>query len=148
MASNNRKALVLFARDPVGGKVKTRLNKILDDETTLRLYISFLKDSIDKLFQLQDIHRLIGVTPPLSSGFFDPWGEDPSIELFVQQGEDLGARMLSTFARQFSAGYEKVVIIGSDSPTLPLEYIEQAFASDKRHRHWSQYRWRLLLDLA
>ncbi len=131
MASKNQKALVLFARDPVAGKVKTRLKQILDEETTLRLYISFLKDSIDKLFQLQDIRRLIGITPSLSSGFFDPWSQDPRVELFIQQGEDLGDRMRNAFARQFLAGCEKVVIIGSDSPTLPMEYIERAMASEK-----------------
>jgi rSAM/selenodomain-associated transferase 1 len=131
LASKNQKALVLFARDPVAGKVKTRLKQILDEETTLRLYTSFLKDSIDKLFQLQDIQRLIGITPSLSSGFFDPWNEDPRVELFIQQGDDLGDRMRNTFAQQLSAGCEKVVIIGSDSPTLPIEYIERAFASEK-----------------
>jgi len=131
LASDNQKALVLFARDPIAGKVKTRLRQILDEETTLRLYTSFLKDSIDKLFQLQDIRRLIGVTPSLSSGFFDPWNEDPGIEIFIQQGEDLGERLRDTFAQQFSAGCGKVVIIGSDSPTLPMEYIERAFASEK-----------------
>ena len=129
--SKNQKALVLFARDPVAGKVKTRFQQKLDEDTTLHLYTSFLKDSIDKLFQLQDIRRLIGITPSLSSGFFDAWSEDPGIELFIQQGDDLGDRMRNTFARQFSAGCEKVVIIGSDSPTLPMEYIERALASEK-----------------
>ena len=122
---------MLFARDPVGGKVKTRLNKILDDETTLRLYISFLKDSIDKLFQLEDIRRLIGVTPSFASGYFESLSNDSRVDLFLQEGEDLGDRMRNVFDQLFSSGCEKVVIIGSDSPTLPVGYIEQAFASDK-----------------
>jgi hypothetical protein len=131
LASNNQKALVLFARDPVAGKVKTRLRQMLDEGTTLRLYTSFLQDSIDKLLQLENIKRLIGITPSLTSGFFNSWNEDPRVELFIQQGEDLGDRMRNAFAQQFLSGSEKVVIIGSDSPTLPVEYIEQAFASEK-----------------
>lgn len=122
---------MLFARDPVAGKVKTRLKQMLDEGTTLRLYTSFLQDSIDKLLQLEDIKRLIGITPSLTSGFFDSWSADPRVELFIQQGEDLGDRMRNAFAQQFSLGCEKVVIIGADSPTLPVEYIERAFASEK-----------------
>ena len=52
-----------------------------------------------------------------------------SISTFVQEGKDLGDRMKNTFSARFAEGYEQVVIIGADSPSLPLAYIRQAFVS-------------------
>ena len=53
------------------------------------------------------------------------------MKIFQQQGSDLGEKMRSAFADRFKEGYDKVVIIGSDSPSLPGCYIDKAFATSK-----------------
>ncbi len=131
MPEMNSQALILFARDPVIGQVKTRLEDGLDPDSVLKLYTCFLKDSIRLIRSIEGADRFIGVSPSNLSGFFSGLDREPSITVFDQQGKDLGEKMRHAFESRFAQGYEKVVIIGSDSPTLPKEYIERALASSK-----------------
>jgi len=124
-------ALVLFARDPVPGKVKTRLGPLLDAETICNLYTRFLDDSLDKLRRVNEADGFVGVYPALETGYFNHPGDLASVSVFVQQGEDLGERMRNAFVEGFARGYRRVVIVGSDSPSLPVEYIRMAFRSEK-----------------
>jgi uncharacterized protein len=123
-------ALILFARDPVLGKVKTRLSPFLADESILKLYICFLRDSLDTIWQVENTDRFVGVAPSNESGFFTEMLA-PDIQLFVQEGEQLGDKMRQAIQNRFAEGYKRVVIIGSDSPSLPISYIEKALNSDK-----------------
>ena len=126
-----KNALILFARDPVIGQVKTRLQRFLAPETVLELYRRFLKDSIRLIHTVKGADRFIGVAPSDLSGFFSRLDGQFDVTLFDQTGKDLGEKMQHAFESRFAAGYEKVVIIGSDSPSLPPGYIEQAFAASK-----------------
>lgn len=131
---NKRKhnhALILFARDPVIGQVKTRLKTHLDDSSIFGLYRSFLDDSVEKISGVAGVDRFCGVYPAAVSGYFEQVALNREIVIFAQQGRDLGERMKNALAKCFEEGYEKAVIIGSDSPSLPVAYIERAFASDK-----------------
>jgi len=123
-------ALILFARDPVLGKVKTRLSPFLEDESILKLYTCFLKDSLDTIRQVENTDRFVGVAPSNESGFFSGM-LSPDTQLFVQEGEQLGDKMRQAIQDRFAEGYKRVVIIGSDSPSLPVSYIDRAFYSDK-----------------
>ena len=131
MTKTQTKAIILFARDPVAGKVKTRLAPLLSEDLILELYIRFLDDSIEKICKVGDADRFIGVTPSDSSGYFSRMNAERAVTIFMQEGADLGERMLSAFQARFDEGYEHVVIIGSDSPSLPVTYIEKALNSDK-----------------
>ena len=130
MQKYNDNAVILFARDPVLGQVKTRLRSSFDDETILRLYICFLEDSLEKIRQVENADCHVGILPENHSGFFNGT-ESSDIGLFVQQGKDLGAKMRQAFVDHFAQGYNKVVIIGSDSPSLPVSYINRALESEK-----------------
>ncbi len=128
MSSEN--AVILFARDPVLGRVKTRLSPFLDDKSILRLYICFLQDSLDKIRQVKNADLFVGIAPSDQSGFFTGIPSS-GIRLFVQEGKDLGDRIRRSIQDRLGEGYERVVIIGSDSPSLPVSYIEKALDSDK-----------------
>jgi rSAM/selenodomain-associated transferase 1 len=123
-------AVILFARDPVLGQVKTRLSSSLDDETILRLYTCFIEDSLEKIRLVDNVDCFVGISPSCLSGFFNGM-EGSNTRLFIQQGKNLGAKMRQAFVDRFADGYEKVVIIGSDSPSLPVSYINQALISNK-----------------
>jgi len=131
MTKTQTKAIVLFARDPVAGKVKTRLSPFLSQDLILELYTRFLNDSVQKIYRVAGADRFIGVTPADSSGYFSRMNTEYPLEIFIQEGKDLGAKMLNTFRARFDEGYERVVIIGSDSPSLPVAYIGTALNSDK-----------------
>jgi len=130
MNKSCKNAVILFARDPVLGQVKTRLSPFLDDETILALYTCFLHDSLDKIRQVRGADLFVGVAPSSQSGFFTG-NLGSEIHLFVQEGEELGDKMCRAMQDRLAEGYERVVIIGSDSPSLPVSYIEQALLSDK-----------------
>ena len=130
MEKNKDNAVILFARDPILGQVKTRLRPSFDDETILKLYICFVEDSLEKIRQVDNVKCFVGVSPDNHSGLFKGI-ESFGMSLFVQRGKDLGEKMRQAFADRFAEGYNKVVIIGSDSPSLPVSYINKALASDK-----------------
>ena len=130
MTKLKNNAVILFARDPILGQVKTRLSSSLDDETILRLYICFLEDSLEKIRLVDNTDCFVGISPSSLSGFFNGI-EGSDTRLFNQQGKDLGDKMRQAFVDRFADGYKKVVIIGSDSPSLPVSYINEALTSDK-----------------
>ncbi len=122
----NSRALIIFAKNPVPGGVKTRLSPPLTPEKAADLYKFMIQDTLAMAF------TLTGVTPFI---FFqdDPGAADyfealaPEIISFPQRGKDLGLRMRNAFGEIFRQGFTRVTIIGTDSPDLPPEYIFEAF---------------------
>lgn len=118
-----RAALIVFAKVPEPGTVKTRLTTLLTPGEAAELYEAFLLDSLDTYRKLPVSVRLYvdapaeEVPPTIGHG----------VGLFRQRGEGLGPRMLNAFVETFVAGFERVVIIGTDHPTLPAAFIELAF---------------------
>jgi rSAM/selenodomain-associated transferase 1 len=84
----------------------------------------------DTLQRLARVHRSnIEHWVYLSEPLVDPKGlEIPTTwTLALQSGSDLGGRLESAFREAFQAGRERMVVLGSDSPTLPLDYVGRAF---------------------
>lgn len=117
-------ALIVFAKVPTPGTVKTRLTTLLSEIDAARLYEAFLRDALDAYGTLGVAVRLyLGPSPDdLPTGLV-PDG----VTLHQQRGEGLGQRMLHAFVETFVAGHERAVVIGTDHPTLPLAFVEQAF---------------------
>ena len=121
-----REALVVFAKAPVPGQVKTRLTSVLSEAGAARLYEAFLRDALGQYAALGPDVRLYWGSPlEAVPDELVPEGVSP----FVQRGGGLGARMQRAFLETFAAGYERIVIVGTDHPTLPSAFIEEAFAA-------------------
>ena len=120
----DRVALIVFAKVPVPGTVKTRLTSLLTEEEAAALYGAFLRDSLDAYAALPADVRLYlaGDAAALPPGLVPE-----TVSLHRQRGDGLGARMAAAFADAFVAGYERAVVIGTDHPTLPLAFVERAF---------------------
>lgn len=128
MSRSNRNAIIVFARNPVPGEVKTRLQSMWDAETVCRIYEAFLEDVRLQLMELDNVDCFVSIHSSQGAGYFDRF-KSCGFCVVEQQGTDLGQRMLHVFAERFKEGYEHVVIIGSDSPTLPNDYLRQALES-------------------
>jgi rSAM/selenodomain-associated transferase 1 len=123
----------LFAKHPVPGAVKTRLAEDIGPVAAAELSEAFLRDVTERFGTIAD-RRWLNYTP--STPEARDWFERLSagrFRLWEQPNEDLGTRIEEFFAAAFLDGATRVVLIGSDSPTLPMELVEQAFADLEMH---------------
>lgn len=119
-------ALLVFAKHPAPGRVKTRLTPPLSPGEAAELYRCMLLDTLAKVRTLPDVQGLLFYqNEPAALPYFRSIAPDFVVE--PQKGYDLGARMAGAFRRVFSRGHRLAVIIGTDSPDLPVEYLHQAF---------------------
>ena len=120
-------ALVVMGRSPRGAQApKTRLSEaIVDESDRRRLYAAFLQDTVDACRAVDGTTMRLAYTRDGGTAGFRELGISED-ELLPQRGADLGAREREIFADLFEAGFEKVVMIGSDLPTLPVSHIRQA----------------------
>jgi len=140
-ADNSMKdALVVMAKAPIAGTVKTRLIGALSAEQATELYVAFLSDTFAVMEEVRDeletaaeeadadyrLSIVLNYTPEGAEEAFELVEREGSL-MIPQRGDDLGARLRNCFADLFAAGYESVVVIGADSPTLPGEILLAAF---------------------
>ena len=125
--AKGRAAVVVMARPPVSGQPpKTRLaGAIPDDDARRSLYAAFLRDTIEACRGLEDATLRVARTPDGDTIGFDQLGVTGE-ELMTQKGNDLGARERAIFTELFADGFTKVVMIGSDLPTVPVFHIRDA----------------------
>ncbi len=118
--------LILFAKSPHASNVKTRLSPILSQKERAQLQQAFILDTLSLTASLS-VTRALACTPDIKDRFFAQCAKNHSLLLLKQEGGDLGERMQNGFRWGFSQGFQRVVIIGSDSPTLPVSFIKEAF---------------------
>lgn len=124
---SNVNALIIFAKAPVPGQVKTRLQTHLSAEECAELHASFISETIRIADRVEGADIFISCHPCVEDPFFQKVAHDHEVRLIPQNGNDIGERMANAIRDTISAGYKKVIIIGSDSPDLPPEYIQEGF---------------------
>jgi len=129
-------ALVVVAKAPEPGRVKTRLVPTLGRERTTALYVCFLRDTFEIARQAASLRP--SIVPVLCYAGDESAFEAVNLRIAVrlaQRGADLGDRLGACFSELFERGYDAVVAIGADSPTLAPELVVRAFEilSDERH---------------
>lgn len=134
-------ALVVFAKVPRTGRVKTRLAPALGAAGATALYDAFLRDALD-----------LYASAAAGPAFADPFGlgapvavrlyldepaaapsglAPPAVTVHAQRGEGLGARLGRAFAETFAAGHTSAVVIGTDHPTLPPAFVGEAVRASR-----------------
>ncbi len=115
-------AIAIMARAPVPGNVKTRLIPPLNPDSAAKLYKAFLFDRLESVGTIKDADHFVAYTPSESKQIFKKI-IPPNYSLIVQKGTDLGERLDNVSSFLIKKGYEKVVLIDSDSPSLPISFI-------------------------
>jgi hypothetical protein len=128
-----RATLAVMARPLVRGAVKTRLARALGDDGALAIYERLLRGTLDAAEKVSGAARVLAEAPADRSGAASAAAADPLAgrngwSRLRQRGEGLGERLANVFADLFATGADAVVVVGSDSPALPIEYLERAFA--------------------
>jgi len=126
-----RACLIVFAKTPVRGKVKTRMRPFLSEEDCLRLHCLLLRLWMGRLrdWDLGQMHKALFLTP-VGAGRHDPdlvLDAPPGVIVETQQGSDLGDRLSHAFNHKWNEGFRKIVFIGTDSPALRREDLHAAF---------------------
>ena len=118
------KALIIFIKNPILGKVKTRLAKTVGEDEALEVYYKLLEVTRNAAKRVDATRHVY------YSGFVDK-NDQWSPILFKKhkqnQSPDLGTRMTLAFESEFKNGAQKVVIIGSDCPEISSDIIDRAF---------------------
>jgi rSAM/selenodomain-associated transferase 1 len=117
----------MFAKFWQPGEVKTRLAREIGNEAAARLYRAFIDTLLTRFNDVGD-ERTLAFSPAERANEFAQLVGGKNWKLRPQGDGDLGTRMGRHFVQAFSAAVERAVLIGSDSPTLPREFVEQAFA--------------------
>ena len=124
-----RSLLMIFAKVPEAGKVKTRLAETIGDDKALQVYLALLQHT-HEIASKVEVDKLLFYAGDVESFDMLDYYRIPKTS---QQGDGLGERMSNAFVRSFSQGYEKVVIMGSDCYELSTEMIEDAFKALDDH---------------
>ncbi|MEK6262830.1 MAG: TIGR04282 family arsenosugar biosynthesis glycosyltransferase [Planctomycetota bacterium] len=119
------KTLGLFGKHPLPGHVKTRLADEVGTEVATKLYAAFMDDLAFR-FRAAGDNRILGFWPTDSVDFFDQYVK-LGYELWPQPEGDLGQKIISFYKYALKEEGSRAVLIGSDSPTLPSEFVDQAF---------------------
>lgn len=119
------RAVIIMAKVPTAGNVKTRLQPFLSAKDCADLSEAFLRDAENKAKTVCE-NVILAYSP--DEKINDLKSIFPAQNIFVEQtGSDLGEKMLNAFQFAFEQKSDSVVMIGTDSPTFPFDYIEQAF---------------------
>lgn len=122
--------LAVFVRPPVAGGTKTRLAESLGDQGAAELYKAFVDDTLRLCERIQSSGRVDVVL--WCAGVPDDrvaeWATNVETTVRTQPEGDLGVRLGAAFEEGMTR-HERVVVIGSDAPTLPLDLIVAAFDS-------------------
>ncbi len=121
-----RNALVIVAKAPVVGQVKTRLCPPLSAVEAAGLFRCFLADTAARACTVPEAQVCLAFTPAESEDFFRALLPFP-LRYFPQRGNGLGERLINIFSDLLDDGFTHVVIMDSDSPTLPMAYVQAAF---------------------
>lgn len=116
---NTENLLIVFVKNTIKGRVKTRLAKTIGDEAALEVYSHLVGITEKETQKLTDCEVHVYFTEKKHSRFW------PNNEKFIQSEGDLGARMRGAFQNGFNSGYKKIICIGSDLPDLTSEIISE-----------------------
>jgi len=117
----NPNALIIFIRNPIRGKVKTRLAQTLGEAKALYIYKELLEITRQQSIKV-NAQCYLYYSDHIE---LDAWSENTFIKR-VQFGEDLGARMVNAFNEVLQT-HSKAIIIGSDCPYITSHIIDHSF---------------------
>jgi len=119
-----RVGLAIMAKAPRVGAVKTRLCPPLRVPEAAELARCFLLDAVDRVRSIAGAGPIMAYAPAEARGEFEVAA--PGFTLIPQRGDDLGERQARLIADVLALGHEAVLLMGTDSPTLPRECLDEA----------------------
>lgn len=124
--------VMVFAKAPVCGMVKTRLVPALGEEGAARLHRRLLQHTLDTVTNIANVDcRLYGLTASEDTEL-DRLATRFGLALHEQRGGDLGERMANAFVDALE-NYQRAIIVGTDCPALSRAHYRQVIAALDDH---------------
>ena len=123
---NNGKAVLIFAKAPEKGKVKTRLARDVDGDFAVSTYRKIVEKTVETVL-LTPFPPVICFSPAEKERMMKDW-LGRHLSYMVQKGDDLGQRMACAFRSAFENGCSQVLLIGSDIPGIEPGHLSEAFS--------------------
>src|SRR5262245_61191004 len=120
-----QRALAIFAKRPRPGEVKTRLAQETSPIWAAEVARACLEDTLHRLAAIP-ARRILVYAPASANAFFAELAAN-RFELRPQGDGDLGERMESFLRECLASEGARVVVVGADSPTIPVSFVLQAF---------------------
>ena len=100
---------------------------------TVKAYKSFVTELTSRCSRLKGADRFLGCAPSDDHAFLREIADANKMETFNQQGSTLGERVFNAFGHCAGKGYSDIVLIGSDSPSMPVDFIKKAFSELRKN---------------
>jgi hypothetical protein len=138
-------ALIIFAKAPIPGQVKTRLCPPLTPDEAASLHGSLVLDVLERTRAPSltlplgrgregwGWNRFLACAPSAKHVYFQVLAQREGVQLLTQTGEDLGARMRHAFETVLGRGYRRAVLTGTDLPTVPTAVYAEALTKLSDH---------------
>jgi rSAM/selenodomain-associated transferase 1 len=125
------RALLVFAKTPKPGKVKTRLLAAVSAEVAAALHEACIADTLRFARKMRgcDVFLFAAGGTSYFRRLVKKRRSGGRVRVLPQRGAELGARMENAFRKCFAMGYREVVVIGTDTPWMRAERVRQAFAA-------------------
>ncbi len=125
------RTLVIMAKAPHSGMVKTRLTPTLPAPAVTAFYRCLLDDTLTLARSLSGVHVAVMCPESHKDELMDLLGS--AVDVVAQKGEGLAAALTSVFAHFSGAVEQRVIAFNSDSPHLPHSVLEDAFETLAAH---------------
>ncbi len=120
--------VLVFAKAPVAGKVKTRLVPRITNQQAADLHQEFIHDRLQMCRSSRLCEAQLWCSPDVDHEFFGVCSDLYDVALRQQVGSNLGERMMNAINQSLTT-YKKVIIIGTDAPALDTELLDKAIAA-------------------
>ncbi len=117
--------IIIFARKPVAGQVKTRLIPSLGEQGATQLYSALLQFTIKNISAYHLAPVCMAITPESDIRYFSVQNGFPDMEISPQKGMDLGERMYHALESSLQR-YSKAILIGTDCPFFTRQDFQNA----------------------
>jgi len=133
--SRSNDAIIVFARLPIEGKVKTRLAKDLGIDFATSFYKVCAEHTFDEILNLEksEISPFLFCSEESEFDDVKNWSKN-KFKYYSQQGYNLGERMLNAFITVFDAGFRNIILVGTDTPEISAELMNEALDHLKNYK--------------
>jgi rSAM/selenodomain-associated transferase 1 len=130
-SSGSARVLVIMAKAPRPGEVKTRLASSLSPAAVTAFYCCLLDDTLALARSLGEVEVAIMCPDSDVNELTELAGSETSV--VAQKGEGLAAGLISVFAHFAESHQRRIIAFNSDSPHLPPTVLEDAFETLAAH---------------